>query len=218
MLVKWIKEKPAGWGVKLTINLIGALTSLIVLLVFFVTKFLQVWPVLIFLPAILLGFQRIKRHYLMVGEQLRIQETSKRMEVLGNVIIVPVAGITQVVENSLNYAKSLNVDQIIAVHVSFDRDEERLFVDKWRAWQPEVRLVALHSSYRSIIYPLTKFIDTVEKKASEMDYNVTVLIPQFIPKKSWQNILHNQSSLLIRAYLLYRRDLIVTTVPYHLRK
>ena len=45
MLIKWVKEKPAGWRLKLTINLMGALTSLIVLLVFFLTKFMQVWPV-----------------------------------------------------------------------------------------------------------------------------------------------------------------------------
>ncbi len=78
--------------------------------------------------------------------------------------------------------------------------------------------MALHSPYRSIISPLTKFIDTVQRKASESDYQVTVVIPQFIPKKGWHNFLHNQSSLLIRAHLLYRRDVILTTVPYHLKK
>lgn len=133
-------------------------------------------------------------------------------------IIVPVAGMTHVIENSLNYAKSLNADQIIAVYVAFEREDEKLFEEKWKKWEPDVRLVTLHSYYRSIIQPLTKFIDTVEHKASEADYRVTVLIPQFIPKKSWHNILHNQSSLLIRAYLLYRRNVIVTTVPYHLKK
>ena len=43
----------------------------------------------------------------------------------GNVIVVPVAGMTHVVENSLNYAKSLSADQVIAVYVAFDREEER---------------------------------------------------------------------------------------------
>ena len=136
----------------------------------------------------------------------------------GNVIIVPVAGITHVVENSLNYAKSLKPDQIFAVYVAFDRETEKQFEAKWCQFQPDIRLVTLHSHYRSIINPLSKFIDTVEHKASEDNYRVTVVIPQFIPKKSWQNILHNQSSLLIRAFLLYRRNIIVTTVPFHLNK
>lgn len=218
MLVKWLREKPKGWIGKLTINLLGALISFLVLTIFFLTKFTQVWPVLVFLPVILLGFHQVKKHYLSVGEQLRIQNFTNTLPVSGNVIILPIAGITQVVENSLNYAKSLGVEQIIAVHVSFDREYEKIFEQKWEKWQPDVRLVTLHSSYRSIIYPLSKFIDTVEHKADELNYKVTVLIPQFIPKKSWHNVLHNQSSLLLKAYLLYRRDIIVTTVPYHLRK
>ncbi len=130
----------------------------------------------------------------------------------------PVAGMTHVVANSLNYAKSLSPDQIIAVYVSFEREDEKKFEEKWKMWEPDVRLVTLHSYYRSIIQPLTKFIDTVQYKASESNYRVTVIIPQFIPKKGWHNILHNQSSLLIRAFLLYKRNVVITTVPYHLKK
>lgn len=218
MLVKWIREKPSGWQIKLTINLVGALISLLVLLIFLITKFTQVWPVFIFLPLIVTWFHQIKKHYKSVGEQLRIKDCTESLPIMGNVMIIPVAGITHVVENSLEYAKSLGVDQIIAVNVSFEREDERKFEEKWQKWQPEIRLVTLHSSYRSIIHPLTKFIDTIEHKASEMNYRVTVMIPQFIPKKNWHNILHNQSSLLIRAYLLYKRNVIVTTVPYHLKK
>ncbi|MGG3944301.1 APC family permease [Peribacillus psychrosaccharolyticus] len=218
MLVKWIREKPSGWQIKLTINLVGALISLLVLLIFLITKFTQVWPVFIFLPLIVTWFHQIKKHYESVGEQLRIKDCAESLPIMGNVMIIPVAGITHVVENSLEYAKSLGVDQIIAVNVSFEREDERKFEEKWQKWQPEIRLVTLHSSYRSIIHPLTKFIDIIEHKASEMNYRVTVMIPQFIPKKNWHNILHNQSSLLIRAYLLYKRNVIVTTVPYHLKK
>ena len=133
-------------------------------------------------------------------------------------MIVPVAGMTHVVENTLNYAKSLKPEQIIAVYVSFEREEEKIFEAKWAKWQPEIRLVTLHSYYRSIINPLRKFVDTVEHKAKEGNYQVTVVIPQFIPKKGWHNILHNQSSLLIRTFLLYRRNVVITTVPYHLTK
>jgi hypothetical protein len=149
---------------------------------------------------------------------LRITTCEPAVPIEGNVIIVPVAGINHVVENSINYAKSLQPNQIIAVYVAFERDDENNFEEKWKQWQPDVRLVTLHSHYRSIINPLTKFVDTVEHKASESNYRVTVVIPQFIPKNDWENILHNQSSFLIRANLLRRRDVVVTTVPYHLKK
>ncbi|WP_026567154.1 APC family permease [Bacillus sp. UNC41MFS5] len=218
MMVKWLREKPQGWVPKFIINTTGALISLVVTLMFLITKFSQVWSILIFLPIIVYLFHRIRKHYDAVGDQLRLTTCEPLMPIEGNVLIVPVAGMTNVVANSINYAKSLSQDQIIAVYVSFERDDEKNFEEKWKKWQPDVRLVTLHSHYRSIINPLTKFIDTIEHKASEANYRVTVIIPQFIPKKGWHNILHNQSSLLIRAYLLFRKNVIITTVPYHLKK
>ena len=218
MIVKWIREKPKGWVPKLIVNTIGAIISFVVTIVFFLTKFPQVWPVLVFLPVIVMGFHKINRHYQSVGEQLRINANVKSIPIEGHVIIVPVAGITTVVENSLNYAKSLSANQIIAVYVAFDRESEKKMEDKWKDFQPDVRLVTLYSYYRSIINPLTKFVDTVEHKARESNYRVTVVIPQFIPKKGWHNILHNQSSLLIRAILLFKKDVVITTVPFHLKK
>lgn len=218
MIFKWVREKPSGWMSKLIINSIGALISLIVTIMFFLTKFAQVWPVLIFLPIIIYIFYRIKKHYLAVGDQLRLTTCEPAVPIEGNVIIVPVAGITHVVENTLNYAKSLNAHQVIAVYVSFERQDENEFEAKWMKWQPDVRLVTLYSPYRSIIQPLLKFVDTVQRKAGESNYQVTVVIPQFIPKKGWHNILHNQSGLVIRTKLLYRRKVIVSTVPYHLTK
>ncbi|AYA74288.1 amino acid permease [Bacillus sp. Y1] len=217
MMVKWIREKPTGWISKLAINTTGALISFVVTMMFFITKFSQVWPVLVFIPVIVLIFHKIHKHYEAIADQLRVTTCEAALPIEGNVIIVPVAGITHVVENSINYAKSLSASQVIAVYVAFDREEEKRFEEKWKKWQPDVRLVTLHSHYRSIIHPLTKFVDTVEHKASESNYRVTVLIPQFIPKKGWHNMLHNQSSLLIRSFLLYRKNVIVSTLPYHLK-
>lgn len=110
MIVKWVREKPAGWVTKLIINAIGALISFTVSLMFFVTKFPQIWPVLIFLPLIVYLFHRIKKHYEAVGEQLRLSTCEPAVPIEGNVVILPVSGITHVVEHSLNYAQSLSAD------------------------------------------------------------------------------------------------------------
>ncbi|MEK5380038.1 APC family permease [Niallia sp. FSL W8-0635] len=214
---KWLKEKPAGWRGKLAINLIGAIITFTVLLILFTTKFLQVWPVLIFLPFVVFVFHKINKHYQNVAEQLRIPEKHSIVKMEGNIVILPVAGITKVVENSLAYAETVG-DVVIAVYVAFDRESERRMEEKWKGFRPDIRLVTIHSHYRSLIRPLARFIDTIEEKAAEQKHNVTVIIPQFITKKNWHNILHNQSSLLIKAHLLYKRNVIVTTVPYHLRK
>ncbi|MBK3494695.1 APC family permease [Viridibacillus sp. YIM B01967] len=218
MIVKWVKEKPQGWVPKLMINSVGAMISFTVTIVFFVTKLNEVWPVFVFLPIIIYSFHRIKKHYDSVGPQLKLIADEKIIQIEGNVIIVPVAGITKVVRNSLNYAKSLSADQIIAVYIAFEREDIAKFEEQWKKWQPDVKLVTLYSPYRSIVQPLTKFIDKVERKASKANYQVSVIIPQFLPKKGWQNILHNQSSLMIRTSLLHRRDVVLITVPYHLQK
>jgi amino acid transporter len=217
MIVKWIREKPAGWVYKLTVNLIGALISLTVVIIFFTTKFSQVWSVLVFLPVIVFVFHRIKNHYEAVGEQLRVNSNEEPLKLEGNVVIVPVAGITKVVENSLNYARLIG-DTVIPVYVAFDRESEKRMEEKWKKWKPDFRLVTLYSQYRSIMKPLARFIDLAEEKAEDNNHTLTVLIPQFITKKRWHDILHNQSGLLLRLYLLYQKNVIVTTVPYRLKK
>ncbi|MFJ7408178.1 MULTISPECIES: APC family permease [unclassified Lysinibacillus] len=217
MMRKWWREKPNGWVMKFVINTIGAIISFVVAMMFFVTKLPQVWPVFIFLPLIIWMFHRIKHHYNAVGEQLRLNgEALPKVE--GNVFVVPVAGITKVVENSLHYAQSLNVDKIIAFYVAFDQADAKAFEEKWKAWQPDVRLVTYYSPYRSITQPLKKFIDKVEHQYAKTDYQVTVVIPQFLPKKGWQHMLHNQSSLLIRTSLLFHKNVVIMTVPFHLSK
>ena len=219
MMVKWWREKPKGWIGKFTINTIGAVISFIVAMIFFITKFDHVWPVLIFLPVLIYMFHRIKNHYILVGEQLRVDKLNNVLPSIdGNVVLLPVGGISKVVEHSLSYAKLLSPEHLIAIYVAFDKEDLHAFEEKWEKRFPDVKLLALYSPYRSLISPLTKLVDKIEKKAKQENRQVSIVIPQFIPRKGWQNILHNQSSLLIRTSLLYRRNVVVITVPYHLKK
>lgn len=216
MMIRWIRLKPSGWLVKLVINTIGMLTTLSISLIFIITKFGQVWMVFVFLPIVILTFFKINRHYRSVADDLRIDFDQEKPETKGSTIVVPVAGVTRVVMHSLSYAKSLT-DNVVAVYVGFDEEAIDRMEKKWEEWNPGVRLIVLKSSYRSIIRPLIKFIDTVEWKTAETDH-LTILIPQFIPKRWWQNILHNQTSLMLRAFLYNRKDVVIATVPYHLKQ
>lgn len=219
MMVKWWKEKPKGWIGRFTINTVGAFISFVVAMIFFVTKFDHVWPVFIFLPTLIIVFHRIRNHYILVGEQLRVDKINSVLPSIdGHIVLVPVGGISKVVEHSLSYAKLLHPEHLIAVYVAFDKEEMHAFEEKWRKRFPDVKLLALYSPYRSLLTPLTKVIDKIENRAKQENRQVSVVIPQFIPKKGWQNILHNQSSLLIRTSLLYRKDVVLITVPYHLTK
>ncbi|MCL1632326.1 APC family permease [Sporolactobacillus sp. CPB3-1] len=219
MIVHWIRQKPKGWGGKLVINLIGALICYLILAIFFLTKFTNIWPVLVFVPIVIIIFHKIHEHYMHVAEQLRI-DFSEPLPVIhssDNVIVVPVAGITKVVEQSLTYAKSLS-DNVMAVYVGDSPEAIEKMTREWNEWNPGVRLVTLHSLYRSIVSPLDKFISTVKYKADKSGATVTVVFPQFYTKKWWQSLLHNQSGVLIKASLIRHKDVVIATVPYHFKK
>jgi amino acid transporter len=215
MMIRWLKLKPSNWIAKFSINTIGMLTTLTITLIFIFTKFNQIWMIFVFLPVVILGFYRINRHYRNIADELRINLEEDKPLIKGSTIVIPVAGITRVVLNSISYAKSLT-DNIAAVYVGFDDEEIRKMEEKWEQWNPGVRLIVLRSRYRSVMRPLLKFIDTVEWKTAETDH-ITVLIPQFIMKHWWENLLHNQTSLLIRAQLYNQKDIVIATVPFHLK-
>ncbi|UUZ85312.1 APC family permease [Paenibacillus sp. P26] len=216
MMKRWVTKRPPRWLIAFIINTIGMLTTLTITLIFIITKFSQIWMIFIFLPIVFLAFRKVHQHYMDLADELRLDIHTDKPEAAGSIILIPVAGITQVVRNTISYAKSLS-DNIIAVYVGFDEEEIAKMEQKWEEWNPGIRLMVLRSRYRSIIRPLSKLIDTVEWKTSETDH-VTVMIPQFITKKWWHNLLHNQTSLLLRAYLFARQDVKIATVPYRLKK
>lgn len=216
MMKRWMNKRPPGWLIPFLINTVGMLTTLMITLIFLVTKFSQVWMIFLFLPAVIYGFKKINQHYRDLADELRLDPATDKPEKRGSVIVIPVAGITQVVRNTISYAKSLS-DEIVAVYVGFDEESIEKMEQKWEEWNPGVRLIVLRSRYRSIIRPLSKFIQTVEWKKAATDH-VTILIPQFVTNRWWHNLLHNQTSFLLRAYLFANQDVKIATVPYHLKK
>ncbi|MGX9706472.1 APC family permease [Laceyella tengchongensis] len=219
MIVKWVREKPPGWIGKLLVNLSGALICYLILAIFYITKFGQVWMTLVFIPACVYVFHKIYQHYQAVGEQLRVNLAQKITDLdnMDNMVIVPVAGVTTVVKQTLHYAKSLS-DNVVAVYVGSSPEAIDRMEKEWNEWQTGVRLVTLLSLYRSVLGPLSEFIDLMKKKAAQTNTRVTVVMPQFITRKWWHSFLHNQSGFLILAYLLKMKSVIVTIVPYQLKQ
>lgn len=216
MMIRWIKHKPSGWVRKLVINTIGMLTTLSITLIFIFTKFHQVWMAFIFLPLVVYLFYKIKIHYDNTADQLRIDLKNDKPIQKGNTVIIPISGISRVVLNTVSYAKTLS-QNVVAVYIGFDDESIQKMEQKWEEWNPGIRLIVLKSRYRSIMRPLNKFIQTVEWKMAAEDH-VTILIPQFITKHWWENVLHNQTSIMMRAFFIRHKEVIITTVPFHLDK
>lgn len=102
MMKRWITQKPRGWLFPFVINTVGMLTTLTICLIFLITKFSQVWLIFVFLPAVIFAFKKINQHYRNLADQLRIDIAVEKPEKRGSVIVIPVAGITQVVRNTIS--------------------------------------------------------------------------------------------------------------------
>jgi hypothetical protein len=74
--------------------------------------------------------------------------------------------------------------------------------------------VIIESPYRSLNGPLLAYIDTIHELYS--DVTLTVLLPEFVVSHWWEHILHNQTALRLKASLLFRPGIVVTSVPQHL--
>ena len=88
--------------------------------------------------------------------------------------------------------------------------------EKWTRWGLAVPLVVLASPYRSFLRPLLDYVDHIQARGD--DQMVTIVLPEFLPRKWWQHILHNQTALMVKGALLFRRNLVVADVPYLLKR
>lgn len=218
MVVHWLRERRTpgvNWKKSIVINAVGAVATFMVLVVFIATKFIHgAWIVVLVIPIMVFLFKAIQRHYITVARQLST-EGLEQLRPLRHRVIVPISGIHRGVVSALQYAESIAAnDRVQAVYVDFEEDATANLKEKWERWGSGVQLVVLPSPYRELTRPLLKHINRIRRENS--NDMITVVLPEFIPAKWWQHVLHNQSSLLLKGSLLFRKGVIVTSVPYHL--
>ena len=207
-------EKKSHWRKSLLINGIGAIATCIVLFVFIATKFVHgAWIVVVLIPLLVLMFLRIHHHYFEVAKQLSTVGLEP-LRPIHHEVIVPISGIHRGVIAALEYAKSIAPHHVTAVYVNLDEESTQKLREKWQQWGSGVNLVVVASPYRSLLRPLLNYIDRV-KRSSPGDV-ITIVLPEFVPAKWWQNLLHNQNTLFLKGALLFKREVVVTNVPYHL--
>jgi amino acid transporter len=211
------RDRGSNWLVSIVINAVGATVSLVVLLVIAITKFSHgAWAVILLIPILVMMFRSIHKHYLDIAVQLSTEGIQPRESTAQHVVLVPISGIHRGVIYALDYAKSIAPGKVTAIYVDLNEEATRKLREKWSMWGKGVELVVLQSPYRSLTKPLLRFIERYARQ--DTDSMVTVLLPEFVPAKWWHQLLHNQSSLLLKGALLFRKGVIVTSVPYHLEK
>ncbi len=216
MVVHWMRLREPGYHWRIAVNAVGAVTTFVVLGVVGVTKFTGgAWAVMLAIPLLVLVFRKTREHYFKLSVQVSLSDFD-RPKVARHTVIVPVSPApNRVVLFAVEYAKSISKD-VLAVTVNVDAHNHEEVRGTWKKHIEDVDLIVLDSPYRSVVLPLLRFIDEVEDLRS--DDKLTVLLPEIVPAKWWHNLFHNQTSLILKGALLFRKNIVVTSVPYHLEK
>src|SRR5205085_10495471 len=210
-----LKEREPGWRGSMVINGIGAVATGIVLVVVAVSKFTKgAWLPIIVIPLLVMMLKGVKRHYDMVRASLAVPD-DWRPPRLNHTVVVLVGGVHRGVLEAMAYARSLNPDHLVAVTVASDDEEQERIEEAWAAHGLDIPLDIVYSPYRELSRPILKFIDEIDARWD--NDIVTVLIPEFVVRRWWEHILHNQTALFLKGRLLFREGVVVTSVPYHVR-
>ena len=213
MVLHWRRLRELGWRSSAAINGFGAIVTGVVLAIVAMTKAAEgAWIIIVMIPVLVTMFEVTRRHYDHVAAELTLRGWQPA-PASRHVVIVPIGGLQRAVVKALRYARTLSSD-VRAVFVELDPNATEALRKQWAEWGQGVDLVVLESPYRSLMEPLLDYIEELQE-ADPLAY-VTVILPEFVPKRLWQHLLHNQHALLIKGALLFKPNVVVTSVPYHL--
>lgn len=214
MFLRWRRLRTPGWQRSAAVNGFGALLTFIVLIIVAVTKGPEgAWIVILLIPVIVFVFRHTKEHYDEVAAQLTLRDWTPPAR-RTNVVLVPISGVQRAVVSALRYAESISTD-VRAIYVNDNTEAIAALRKEWETWGGSTRLVVLDSPFRSLMEPLLDYIAQIEQERTNA--YITVVLPEFVPSQWWHHLLHNQRALLIKGALLFRPNVVVTSVPFHLR-
>jgi amino acid transporter len=215
MVLRWLRQRPPGWRWRSVLNATGAATTALVLVVVAATKFTDgAWIVVVLITGLVMTFRAIKSHFDAVARQLSLDgfDPPPAKE---HTVLVLVGDLHRGVVEAIQYAQALS-PSAKAVYVEVDPERTHRLEERWGKYGLGAPLIVLTSPYRSLLGPLLEYIDHLQEQREQ--HVVTIIIPEFIPARWWQNLLHNQTALLVKGALLFRKNVVVTDVPYHLRR
>ncbi|MBC7545191.1 MAG: APC family permease [Candidatus Sericytochromatia bacterium] len=219
MVVHWwrLRAQTPGFAGKIGINALGAVVTAVVTVIIAGTKFLTgAWIVIGLIPLFVLLFTKIHSHYAHTNAQLSLAGIDPQAEAgqqVDSTVLLLVSTVHRGVLGAMRYVRTLGPD-VRAVYIDLNGDGAARIADIWHQWGQGMPLVVLDSPYRSVTEPLITYIGKLQ---TDPDRIVTVVIPEFVTHRWWENALHNQTAFLIKWALLFcRRRVVVTSVPQFL--
>ena len=215
MSLRQRRLKQPGWRFYSNVSLFGSMVTGAVAVIIVEAKFVRgAWIVLTLIPILVFTFKKINQHYMEIADQLRLTGPREPRPIKSTAIVLT-TGIHKGILPAMEYARTLSHD-CRALYIEIDPNETPLIRERWEKFGFGIPLVILESPYRSVIGPVLKYLE--EAKKERPDYVVTVVLPEFVPKKWWHNAMHNQSGLFLKIALMLKRDIVVTNVRYYLNK
>lgn len=214
MVVHHRRAKDKGWKLGAAINSVGACATFVVLCVVVVSKFaIGAWIPVMLIPIIIAVFKSINRHYRHVAAAIAVPDGYRTREKQHTVVVL-VGNVHKGVLEAITYARSLAPDRLMAVSVVHSADQRDAIDAEWERFEIPIALRTVYSPYRDLTGDVLRFIDELDEE--NPDDIVTVVVPEFVLGHWWEQLLHNQSALMLRARLRLRPNTVVVAVPLHL--
>ncbi len=209
----WARKRPPGWKRRAALNGVGAVMTAVAVAVALTTKFVEgAWVVVLVIPVLIWLFAHTETYYAKVAAELRLGKTPRMPRRQDSVVIVPTSTVSLLTEKALSAALSLG-DTVVAVAVAGDDDERAQIIENWDQWRCSVPIEVIIDPHRSLVRSVLHYIESIPEEG----ITITVLIPQIIPTKRRREILHNQRGRLLEAVLKSQTDVIVATLPFHVK-
>jgi amino acid transporter len=210
MVVHHLRVREPRWRASLAINAVGCVATGLVAVVVVVSKFTEgAWIPAVLIPAMVVMFRSINRHYSRVRAAVAVDEDFRPPR-RTHLVVILVGSVNRGVLEAVQYARSLAPERLIAVSVVTDQEQQERLAQAWADHEMPIPLHTIASPYRELTQPVLEYLDELD--AESPDDVITVVIPEFVTKWKTQ-WLHNQSAFALKARLLYRPNTVVTSVP-----
>lgn len=212
MFARSRNHKDGGW--KPWVSFFGAFVTSILAIVLLFSKWHEgAWLVIIALAALMTIFLGIRRHYNYLAKELEVEPSDTVPKVKMTVLLL-VPRLHKGILQAIAYAQSLSED-VRAVHVTLDSQSVAKIKVDWLKFGEDIPLVILESPYRSLIEPVTDYIDqTIAEEPNQM---VTVIVPEAVPRRWYHRFLHNNVAIPLKIALGTRKNVVITNVRYFLK-
>ncbi|MCW2945499.1 MAG: DNA-binding protein [Actinoallomurus sp.] len=196
------------------INFVGAVLTGLVLVIVLITKFVHgAWIVVVTMPVVFLMMKAIHRHYRRVDAELAASEDDVSLPSRIHAVVL-VSRLHTPTLRALAFARATRPSTLTALSVATSEEEAQTLQREWGERDLPVPLTILDSPYRDITGPVLDYVGRIRVR-SPRDV-VCVFIPEYVVGRWWEHLLHNQSAFRLKARLLFRPGVMVTSVPWQL--